>query len=74
MKPEDSSAIAFRPLARADLPRLRRWLNTPHVYAWWGASCGEGALGGPGDEAATADQVENKYGPTIDSGEPPTGT
>lgn len=64
----DSPAISFRALARTDLRLLRKWLNTPHVYTWWGAGCGEGALGGPGDEAATADQVEKKYGPEIDSG------
>jgi aminoglycoside 6'-N-acetyltransferase len=64
----ETNAITFRELARGDLPRIRRWLNTPHVYAWWGAGCGEGALGGPGGEAATEDQVEEKYGPTIDAG------
>jgi RimJ/RimL family protein N-acetyltransferase len=64
----DSPLITFRPLARTDLRLVRQWLNTPHVYAWWGAGCGEGALGGPGDDAATLDQVEEKYGPTIDGG------
>ena len=25
----------FRPLSAADLPRVRRWLDTPHVAEWW---------------------------------------
>lgn len=29
------SALAFRPLAEADLPRLHRWLNDPAVVRWW---------------------------------------
>lgn len=28
--------IAFRPLARDDLPLLARWLETDHVRPWWG--------------------------------------
>jgi aminoglycoside 6'-N-acetyltransferase len=27
--------IAFRPMAADDLPRLRRWLEAPHVRLWW---------------------------------------
>ena len=27
---------AFRPAAPADLPMLRRWLQTPEVVRWWG--------------------------------------
>ena len=27
---------AFRPLAAADLPMIRRWLGTPEVVRWWG--------------------------------------
>ncbi len=60
--------IAFHPLARSDLPMLRRWLNTPHVYEWWGCHVGPGALGGAGKDAATETQVEAKYGPIIDHG------
>ena len=60
--------LNFRPLARSDLPMLRRWLNTPHVYEWWGCHVCPGALGGAGKNAATAAQVEAKYGPTIDHG------
>lgn len=26
----------FRPISAADLPRLGRWLETPHVRKWWG--------------------------------------
>jgi aminoglycoside 6'-N-acetyltransferase len=62
--------IIFRALTRTDLPALRRWLNTPHVYQWWGSGCGEGALGGAGEDAATEEQVEAKYGPDIDQGSP----
>lgn len=25
----------FRPLTEADLPLMRRWLNTAHVKVWW---------------------------------------
>jgi aminoglycoside 6'-N-acetyltransferase len=27
---------AFRPMAAADLPLVRRWLAAPHVAEWWG--------------------------------------
>ena len=27
---------SFRPVVRADLPLLRRWLKTPEVVRWWG--------------------------------------
>lgn len=30
------SPYSFRPVAAADLPRLRRWLRTPEVVRWWG--------------------------------------
>ena len=60
--------ISFRVLARSDLPTLRRWLNTPHVYEWWGRHAGPGALGGQGKDAATETEVEAKYGPTLDHG------
>ncbi len=59
-------SITFRPLARADLPALTRWLNAPHVSAWWDAARGEGNLGGPGPDAATLAAVEAEYGPEID--------
>jgi aminoglycoside 6'-N-acetyltransferase len=29
-------SYSFRPVAAADLPRIRRWLATPHVSEWWG--------------------------------------
>jgi aminoglycoside 6'-N-acetyltransferase len=25
----------FRPMSSADLPKIRRWLETPHVAEWW---------------------------------------
>src|SRR5579871_3722029 len=62
----DHTAIAFRALTRADFPSLQRWLNSPHVYAWWGRQAGPGALGGAGPDAATKEQIEVKYGPEVD--------
>jgi aminoglycoside 6'-N-acetyltransferase len=35
---------AFRPAMRADLPLLRRWLQTPEVQHWWGDPADETAL------------------------------
>ncbi len=61
-----SDAITFRVLTRADFPALQRWLNSPHVYEWWGRQAGPGALGGAGPDAATMKQVEAKYGPEVD--------
>jgi len=58
--------ITFPALTLADLSRLRRWLNSPHVYEWWGVDSGPGSLGGPGDQAATAAQVREKYAPGLD--------
>jgi aminoglycoside 6'-N-acetyltransferase len=29
------TAYAFRPMSVADLPTIRRWLETPHVSQWW---------------------------------------
>jgi aminoglycoside 6'-N-acetyltransferase len=29
------TAYAFRPMSSADLPIIRRWLETPHVAEWW---------------------------------------
>jgi aminoglycoside 6'-N-acetyltransferase len=59
------TAIAFRPLALRDLPTLRGWLNTPHVFRWWGVRSGPGALGGNGADAATDEQVRAKYAPEV---------
>lgn len=28
--------FAFRPMTSADLPLIRRWLETPEVVRWWG--------------------------------------
>lgn len=56
---EGRPAITFRPLRRADLPLLRRWLTAPHVARWWGEP--------PVDDAATA----AKYGPMIDGDDRP---
>lgn len=62
--------ITFRALARTDLLQLRCWLNTPHVYEWWGRHVCPGALGGTGENAATEAQVEAKYGPDLGHGGP----
>jgi aminoglycoside 6'-N-acetyltransferase len=29
------AVYAFRPMSAGDLPTIRRWLETPHVSAWW---------------------------------------
>jgi len=31
----DATMYDFRPMATADLPLVRRWLETPHVAQWW---------------------------------------
>ncbi len=64
--------LSFRPLAASDLDDLRRWLNTPHVSEWWGVTSGPGSLGGAGTDAATADQVRDKYAPGIANDEATT--
>jgi aminoglycoside 6'-N-acetyltransferase len=46
--------ISFRPLARADLPVLLRWLSDPVVPTWWPR------------EPPTPAGIEDKYGPRID--------
>lgn len=51
-EPLDPGRIGFRRLAMADLPLLHRWLNAPHVSAWWGA--------GPSRET-----VEREYGASV---------
>jgi len=30
-----ASQYQFRPMSAADLPMVRRWLETPHVAQWW---------------------------------------
>ena len=30
-----ASRYQFRPMSAADLPMVRRWLETPHVAQWW---------------------------------------
>jgi len=44
---------SFRPLTRADLPLVHRWVNTPHVAEWW-------------DDLLTLADVEADFGPGID--------
>jgi aminoglycoside 6'-N-acetyltransferase len=52
-----SPAITFRPLARGHFPLLQKWLETPHVRAWWND---------PSDLAS----LESHYGPCIDRVDP----
>jgi RimJ/RimL family protein N-acetyltransferase len=48
---------SFRPLTRADLPLVHRWVNTPHVAEWW-------------DDLPTLADVEADFGPGIDGDDP----
>lgn len=52
------SAIEFRPLSRADLPAMLRWLSDPDVSRWYG----EGEL--------SLASLERHYGPGIDGTNP----
>ncbi len=56
-----TSRIVFRPLGRVDFPSLTEWLNTPHVYEWWGVRAVADSLGGAGPDAATLAAVTAKY-------------
>ena len=51
-----AASFAFRPIARADYPRVSAWLRQPHVQRWW---CDDP------DPAA----VEAEYGGVIDGRE-----
>jgi RimJ/RimL family protein N-acetyltransferase len=55
----DPAPLGFRPLERADLPLLYRWLTTPHVARWYQQG-----------EPRTLAGVEAKYGPRIDGRTP----
>lgn len=46
--------LEYRPLRRSDFPLLHRWLNTPHVTAFWPR------------EPPTPDDLERKYGPRVE--------
>jgi aminoglycoside 6'-N-acetyltransferase len=63
-------AISFRSLQRGDFAMLRRWLNTPRVYEWWGSEATQWGLGGPGERAASLRDVEESFGPGVDGAEP----
>ncbi len=49
--------VVFRPLTRADLPLLRRWLAEPLVARWWAHETSEEA-------------VEADFGPVVDGTDP----
>jgi aminoglycoside 6'-N-acetyltransferase len=53
----DLPEVELRPLTRADLPLLCRWLTEPQVARWW-------------DDDASPAAVEAQYGPTIDGADP----
>jgi len=53
--------IAFRPIAGADLPDMRRWLADPDVAAWWR------------EPDLSLDALVGKYQPMIDGAEPVQG-
>jgi aminoglycoside 6'-N-acetyltransferase len=50
-------SLGFRPLERADVALLSRWLAAPHVAAWWRED--------PAPEA-----VEARYAPCLDGADP----
>ena len=49
--------VTFRPLTRADLPLVARWLAEPQVHRWW-------------HDEASLEAVEAEYGPSVDGSEP----
>ncbi len=49
--------IDFRPMARADLPLLQRWLREPLVARWWHHDTSDAA-------------VERDFGPALDGTDP----
>ncbi len=55
--------ITFQPYdERHHAEQLRDWLNTPHVYAWWGRERLPESIGGAGKAAATLDEVHRDFG------------
>ena len=53
----------FRPMQRADLPLVRRWLELPHVRQWWGDPFEQSALvGGDLDDPAMDQYVVDANG------------
>ncbi|WP_205629169.1 GNAT family N-acetyltransferase [Jiangella muralis] len=49
--------FTFRPVTRADLPLLGRWLEQPHVARWWNHDTGP-------------EDLERDFGGTADGAEP----
>lgn len=49
--------VVLRPMTRADLPMLARWLREPRIAEWW-------------HEDAAGDALERRYGPSIDGRDP----
>src|SRR3954463_12286662 len=53
----DLPPVELRPLRRADLPLLCRWLADPLVARWW-------------NDPSTPEAVEAQFGPSIDGADP----
>ena len=49
--------VTFRPLTRADLPLLGRWLEEPLVARWWA-------------HETSAEALEADFGPVVDGADP----
>lgn len=56
----DEELLAFRPMARDDIPLLRRWLAAPHVAQWWGSAdeTFEGVAARDGERVGRAHPVQ----------------
>ena len=52
--------ITFTPLAESHFPLLLKWLEAPHVKAWWPADRSF-SVGGDQDATYTLDLVHEKY-------------
>ncbi|MFP5321085.1 MAG: GNAT family N-acetyltransferase [Acidimicrobiia bacterium] len=53
----DLGRISFRPLQRSDFPAVAAWFEQPHIARWW-------------HESSDLDDIEAKYGPRVDGGDP----
>ena len=62
--------LTFPALQPSDFEQLRDWLNTPHVYEWWGVDATPDGIGGPPGREATVDAVAADYLPEIEQGGP----
>jgi hypothetical protein len=74
--PEDPPALAlsFTPLEPTHFALLCEWFNRLHVYEWWGSAASADGIGGPGERAATVEDVARDYLPELEAGGPRTTT